>query len=147
MRCGHLMEKMWKLFLWWQCFNKIFSTKSKKEDMIYMGIIYMSFLSRNLLCKNIYTMPLFMWGNELFNILKRWIYLYCISLSSFLTYEVSYSKKNFFFEKMQNLFLCLALKPYFAELIFAILGQNHKNKFQNSSFHNNLWSQKFLSLR
>ena len=47
-------------------------------------------------------------------------------------------KKNIFFEKMQNLFLRLALKPYFAELIFAILGQNHKNKFQNSSFHNNL---------
>ena len=135
MRCGHLMEKMRKLFLWWQCFNKIFSTKSKKEGMIYMGIIYMSFLTRNLLCKNIYTMPLFMWGNELFNILKRWLYLYCISLSSFLIYEASYS------------FLCLALKPYFAELIFAILGQNHKNKFQNNLFHNNLWSQNFLPLR
>ena len=51
-------------------FYKIFSTNSKKQDTIYMGIIYMSFLSRNLLCKNIYTMSSFMWSNELFSILK-----------------------------------------------------------------------------
>ena len=89
--CGHLIEKMQNLFLQSQCFNKIFSTKSKKEDTIYMGIIYMSFLSRNLLCINIYTMPSFMWGNELFSILKWWLYLYCISFS-FLTYKVTYSK-------------------------------------------------------
>ena len=43
-----------------------FSTESKKEDTIYMGIIYMSFLPRNLLCKNIYAMSSFMWSNELF---------------------------------------------------------------------------------
>ena len=57
---------------------------------------------------------------------------------------------------MWNLFLWLSFKPYFAELIFtidsyklyfpdeifAIYGQNRKNKFRNS-----LWSQKFLPLR
>ena len=59
-------------------FNNFFSTKSKGEDTIYMGIIYMPFLSRNLLCKNIYTMSSFMWSNELFSILKWWLYLYCI---------------------------------------------------------------------
>ena len=47
-----------------------FSAKSKKEDTIYMGIIYMSFLSRNLLCKNIYTMSSFMWSNELFQYIE-----------------------------------------------------------------------------
>ena len=78
LRCRHLMGKMRNLFLRCQCFNKVFSTKSKKEDAIYMGIIYMSFLSRNLLCKNIYTMSSFMWSKELFSILKWWIYLYCI---------------------------------------------------------------------
>ena len=86
------MEKMQNLFSRSQCFNKFFSTKSKKEDTIYMGIIYMSFLSRNLLCKNIYTMSSFMWSNELFSILKWWLYFYCIFLFSFSIYEVSYSK-------------------------------------------------------
>ena len=90
--CRYVMEKMRNLFLRSQYFKKMFSTKSKKEDTIYMGIIYMSFLSRNLLCKNIYTMSSFMWSNELFSILKWWLYLYCIFLFSFLTYEVSYSK-------------------------------------------------------
>ena len=70
LRLRHLMEKMWHLFLWSQCFNKIFSAKSKKEDTMYMGIVYMSFLSRNLLRKNIYTMSSFIWSNELFSILK-----------------------------------------------------------------------------
>ena len=64
LRCRHLIEKMRNLFLRCQCFNKIFSTKSKKEDTIYMGIICMSFLLRNLLCKNIYTMSSFMWNTE-----------------------------------------------------------------------------------
>ena len=64
-----LMEKMRNLILRSQCFNKIFSTKSKKEDTMYMGIVYMSFLSRNLR-KNIYTMSSFIWSNELFSILK-----------------------------------------------------------------------------
>ena len=51
--------------LWKKCgiyfcnLNKICSTKSKKEDTIYVGIIDMSFLSRNLLCKNVYTMSSF----------------------------------------------------------------------------------------
>ena len=97
MRCRHLVEKMRNLFLRSQCFNKIFSTKSKKEDTMYVRTIYMSFLSRYLLCKNIYTMPSFMWSNEHFSILKWWLYLYCIFLFNFLTYEVSYSKKIFFF--------------------------------------------------
>ena len=40
---------------------------------------------------------------------------------SFLSYEASYSKKYKHFQvKMRNLFLRLAFKPYFAELIFAI---------------------------
>ena len=65
-------------FSWSQYFDNFFSTKSKLEDTIYMGIIYMSFLSRNLFCKNIYTMSLFMWSNELFSKLKWWLYLYCI---------------------------------------------------------------------
>ena len=69
------MEKMRNLFLRSQCFNEIFSTKSKKEDTIYMAIIYMSFLSRNLLRKNIYTILSNMLSNELFSILKWWIYL------------------------------------------------------------------------
>ena len=75
MRCRHLMEKMRNLFLRSQCFDEIFSTKSKKEDTIYMAIIYMSFLSRNLLRKNIYTILSNMLSNELFSILKWWIYL------------------------------------------------------------------------
>ena len=81
LRLRHLMEKMWHLFLWSQCFNKIFSTKSKKEDTIHMGIIFMSFLSRNLLYKNIYTMPSFMCNNELFSRLKmmtRPLLYFCI---------------------------------------------------------------------
>ena len=69
------MEKMRNLLVRSQCFNEIFSTKSKKEDTIYMAIIYMSFLSRNLLRKNIYTILSNMLSNELFSILKWWIYL------------------------------------------------------------------------
>ena len=98
------MEKMRNLFLRSQCFNKIFSTKSKKEDTIYMGIIYMSLLSRNLLCKNIYTMSSFMWSNELFSILKWWLYLYCIFLFSFLIYEASYSKNIKIFRNVEFIF-------------------------------------------
>ena len=67
-----LMEKMRNLILRSQCFNKIFSTKSKKEDTI---------LSRNLLYKNIYTMPSFMCNNELFSRLKmmtRPLLYFCI---------------------------------------------------------------------
>ena len=48
---------------------------------------------------------------------------------------------------MRNLFLQLAFKPYFAEIILTILGQNHKNKCRNNLFRNNFWSQKFLPLR
>ena len=77
LQCMHLMEKMQNLFSWSQCFGKFFSTKSKLEDTIYMGIICMSFFSRNLFFKNIYTMS-FMWSNEFFSIPKWWLYLYCI---------------------------------------------------------------------
>ena len=109
-----------------------------------MGIIYMPFLPRNLLCKNIYTMSSFIWSNELFSILKWWLYLYNVFLFSFLTYEVSYSKKIWkFVEEMQNLFLRLTYpKLYLEDQIFAISDQNHKYKFRNK-----LWSQKFLPFR
>ena len=95
--CRHLMEKMRNLYLRSQCFNKFlltnfFQPSLKKEDTIYMRIIYMSFLSRNLLRKNIYTMSSFIWSNELSSILKWWLYFYCIFLFSFFRYEVTYSK-------------------------------------------------------
>ena len=77
-RSRHLMEKIQNLFYQFQCFNKKFSTKSKEEDTIYMEIIYMSFLSRNLLWKNTYTMSPFMWNKPLFSILKSWQYFCCI---------------------------------------------------------------------
>ena len=76
------IHKLHHIKMYW-----IFSTKSKQEDATFM-----SFLSRNLICKNIYTVSSFMWSNELFSILKWWLYLYCIFLFSFLTYEDSYSK-------------------------------------------------------
>ena len=92
-----------------RCRHLIFSAKSKKEDTIYMGIIFMSFLQRNLLCKNIYTMLSFMWSNELFSVLKWWLYLYCISLFSFLTYEVSYSESIKFFRRNVELIFAIDL--------------------------------------
>ena len=82
---GILWKKCWIYFCDPSVLTKLFSAKSKIEDPIYMGIIYMSFLSRNLLCKNIYTMSSFMWSNELFSILKGWLFLHCIFLFSFLT--------------------------------------------------------------
>ena len=96
--CRYVMEKMRNLFLRSQYFKKMFSTKSKKEDTIYMGIIYMSFLSRNLLCKNIYTMSSFMWSNELFSILKWWLYLHCIVffIQFFNTWSQLLKNMNFF---------------------------------------------------
>ena len=141
MRCRHLMEKMRNLCLQSQC--------SKKEDTI-------SFLSRNLLCNNTYTMSAFIWSNELFCILKWCIpYLYCIFLFSFLTYEVSYSKKCgiYFCDWLSNcilwnLFLRWTYpKLHFEDQIFSVSGQNHKNKIRNNLFRNNLWSQKFLPWR
>ena len=48
--------------------TRLFKT-SQKNDIVYMGIICTSFLSKNLLCKNIYIMS-FMWSNELCSILK-----------------------------------------------------------------------------
>ena len=101
---GILWKKMLNLFLRSQCFNNFFSTKSKKEDTVYMWIIYVSSLSRNLLCKNIYTISSFMWSNKLFSILKWWLYLYCIFLFSFLTYEVSYSKNIKMFRTVEFIF-------------------------------------------
>ena len=43
--------------------TNFFQPRLKKEDTIYMGIINMALLSRNLLCKNIYTMSSLMWSN------------------------------------------------------------------------------------
>ena len=51
LRSRHLMEKNRIFFAILMFFPKVFSTKSKKEDTIYMGIIYMSFLTRNLFVK------------------------------------------------------------------------------------------------
>ena len=96
---------MWNLFLWSQCFKKFFSTKSTKEDTIYMGIIYMTFLSRNL-CKNIYTISSFMWSNELFSILKGWLYLYCIFLFSFFKIWSQLLKKFKIFKRNAELIFC-----------------------------------------
>ena len=45
------MEKNSDFFAIVMFFPEVFSTKSKKEDTIYMGIIYMSFLTRNLFVK------------------------------------------------------------------------------------------------
>ena len=120
MRCRHIMEKMPNLFLRSQCFNQFFSAKSKKEDPIYMRIIYMYFLTRYLFCRNIYTMPSFMWSNELFSILKWWLSLYCIFLFNFLTYEVSYSKNINFFRRNAESIFAIGFQTVFCELIFAI---------------------------
>ena len=46
--------------------TKLFQPSLKKYT-IYVGIIYTSFLSRNLLGKNIYTVPSFIMSNMLFN--------------------------------------------------------------------------------
>ena len=43
LRCRHLVQKMRNLLLQSQCFNKILSTNSKKEDTIYMRIICLSY--------------------------------------------------------------------------------------------------------
>ena len=82
----------WDLgILWKQCgvyfcdsnvLTKIL-TKSK-NDTIYMGIIYTSSLSRNLLCKNIYTMSSFIMSRKLFNGLPSNSHSSSSSLSSFL---------------------------------------------------------------
>ena len=121
---------MRNLFSQSQCFNKFFQPSLKKK-IRYIWEQSMSFLSRNLLWKNIYTMSSFMSSNELFSILKWWLYLYCIFLFSFLTYEVSYSKNIKIFG-MRNLFLRLASKSYFAELILTI--DLSKTVFWGSNF-------------
>ena len=105
LRCRH-MEKMRNLFFQSQCFNKIFSTKSKKEDKTYM-----SFLSRNLFCKN-------MWSSELFCILKWWLYLHCIFLFSFLTYEVSYSNNIKIFRRNVGFIFAIGFQTIFCGTYF-----------------------------
>ena len=88
---------------------------------MYMGIIYTSFSLRNLLCKTIYTMPSFMWSNELFNYTEMMTIPLSYFVFSFLKYEVSYSKKYKNLQKrIRNLFLRLAFKSYLAELTFVI---------------------------
>ena len=118
LRCKHLMEKMRNLFLWSQCFNIIFPIKSKKEDTIYMEIIYMSFLLRNLLRKNIYTMLSFMWSHELLSILTWWLYLYWILFFTFLRYEVSYSKNIKIFRTKPELIFPITFQTIFCRTYF-----------------------------
>ena len=72
-----LRKKIRNLFLQCQCFNKISLTKSKKRYNVYGNNLHV-FLIEKSVCKNIYTMPSFMWSNELLIILKWWLYLYCI---------------------------------------------------------------------
>ena len=153
--CRYVMEKMRNLFLRSQYFKKMFSTKSKKEDTIYMGIIYMSFLSRNLLCKNIYTMS-FM-SNKLFSILKWWLCLYCIFLLIFLTYKVSYSKNIIFFRRNVEFIFAIGfqtifcrtyfcdwlIQNYFEDQVFAISGQNHNISSATIYDHKSLNTSKF----
>ena len=78
----------------------------------------MSFLSRNLLCKNIYTMSSFIWRNEIFSRLKWWLYLYCIFLFSFLTYEVSYSKNIKFFRRNAGFIFAIVFQTVFCGTYF-----------------------------
>ena len=118
---GILWKKMRNLFLGPQCFNKTFSNKSEKDDRIYMGIIYMSFLLRNLLYKNIYTVSSFVWSNELFRIRKWWLYLYCVFLFSFVTYEVSYSKNVKVFRRNAKFILAIGFQTLFLRLTYCIL--------------------------
>ena len=78
----------------------------------------MSFLSKNLLCKNIYTISSFMWSNELFSILKWWLYLCCIFLFSFLTYEVRYSKNIKFFRRNAESIFAIGFQTIFCGTYF-----------------------------
>ena len=101
--------------------------------LLFLGILgNMSFLSRYLVCKNIYNMPSFMWSNDFFSRLKWWLYLYCIFLFNFFNIWSQLLKKIFFLEEMWNLFLQLAFKQYFAELIFPI--DLSKTVFWGSNF-------------
>ena len=78
----------------------------------------MSFLSKNLLCKNIYTMLSFMWSNEPFSMLKWWLYLYCIFVFSFLIYEVSYSKNMKIFRRNVEFIFAVGFQIVFCETCF-----------------------------
>ena len=79
------MEKIWNLFLRSQCFNKTFLTKSK-TNTIYMRIIYTSFLSRNLLCKDVHSMSSFIMSNMLFNDIPSNAHSSSSSLSSLMNH-------------------------------------------------------------
>ena len=65
-------------------------------------------------------------------------------LFSFYVFLLSHLLKKYeIFLKKCGIFLRLTCpKLYFEDQIFAISGQNHKNKFRN-----NLWPQKFLHFR
>ena len=90
----------------------------EKKDTIYMRIIYMSFLSKNLLCQNVYTISSFMWSNELFSILKWRLYLCCIFLFSFLTYEVRYSKNIKFCRRNAESIFAIGFQTIFCGTYF-----------------------------
>ena len=103
------MEKMRNLFLRSQFFNKIFL--SLQKDTIYMGIIYTSFLSRNLLCKYNYTK---------FTMFTQYLSLLYF-VFSFLTYEFSYSKNINIFRKKCGIYFCDCLSNRILLNLFLIV--------------------------
>ena len=85
-----------------------------------MGIIHTSFLSKSTLQKYLHHVVIYVeyWT---FQYTKMMTIFALYFVFSFLTYQVSYSKKyKSFQKKTRNLFLRLAFKPYFAKLIFSI---------------------------
>ena len=78
----------------------------------------MSFLLTNLLCKNIYTMLSFKWSNELFSILKWWLYLYCIFLFSFLIWGVSYSENIKILRRNAEFIIAIGFQTIFCGTYF-----------------------------
>ena len=60
----------------------------------------------------------FLWSNELFSILKWWLYFYCTFLFSFLTYEVSYSKNVKFFRRNVEFIFAIGFQTIFSGTYF-----------------------------
>ena len=114
--------------------------------MIYMGLIFTSFLPRHLLCKNIYTVSSFMWSNELFSILKWWLYPLLYFVFRSLTYEVSYSKKYKIFRRKCRIYFCLSLFKMrnwenYVFYFFVALRVWQTFYFQTHQWHNQLRSK------
>ena len=90
-------------------FNKYFSTKSKKEDTIYMRIICLSYWD----FVKIFTPYRRLCGVMNFSVYWKDDYT-SIVLFSFLTYEVSYSKNtNFFWRNAELIFVIDLSKTVF----------------------------------